>query len=109
MPASIVARVVRMPVLAAAVVVPMLVTACSNDPLSPVAPRSQISSASAAPVDAGASTTASGGTVPWFRAGSSSATASTSGGTVPWFRDGATQPTSTSSSTASTGGTVPWF
>jgi len=84
---SNIARVVRIPVLAAAVVVPMLVAACSNDPLSPTAQPSRVSAEVTRSDSAGR--VSSGGSVPWFdkqTAGTSVPTsASTSGGSVPWF------------------------
>ena len=108
MPASIVARVVRTPLLAAVAAVAL--AACSNDPMSPVARQSGVrSSVNAAPASAGGVTTASDGSQPWFRAGTSSgstgATATTSDGSQPWFRTTTTQ----SSSATTTDGSQPWF
>ncbi len=87
---STIARVVRIPVFAAAVIAPMLVAACGNDPLAPTAqaPRASTSVDSAG---------RSGGSVPWFDA---QTTGKSSGGSVPWFD---------AASAGKSGGSVPWF
>lgn len=92
MPVSIAARMVRIPVIAAAVVVPML-AACS-DPLSPTAQAPRVSS-SVARSDS-AQRSVSGGSVPWF----DSQTSGKSGGSVPWFDK---------QTASASGGSVPWF
>lgn len=111
MPASIVARVVRMPVLAA-VVVPMLAAACSNDPLSPTAqaPRanSRVSRVAQAnvPVATGSPST-SDASLPWYRNSGSgntsgSGTASTSDASLPWYRN-------SSGSASTSDASLPWY
>lgn len=76
---SNIARVVRIPVLAAAVVVPMLVAACSNDPLSPTAQTSRVSAEVTRSDSAGR---VSGGSMPWF---DSQTAGKSTGGSMPWF------------------------
>lgn len=93
---SNVARLVRMPVLAAAVVVPMLVAACSNDPLSPTAQTSRVSADVTRSDSAGRVSV--GGSQPWYDQASAT---QTPGGSQPWYKQGSTSQTS--------GGSQPWY
>ncbi|GJG86290.1 hypothetical protein tb265_14710 [Gemmatimonadetes bacterium T265] len=99
---STVARVVRIPVLAAAVVAPMFVAACSNDPLAPNAGASRISAS------------ASGGSQPWYsqasttQAGTTQTSTTASGGSQPWYK-GQTGTSSTAPTPQATGGSQPWY
>lgn len=103
---STVARVVRIPVFAAAVVAPLLVAACGN----PMAPREASRVSDAAPGGTQpwydeAPATLSGGTQPWYK----TSAATTSGGTQPWYKSPEGQNSGDPAPAQISGGTQPWY